>query len=71
MWNIYRKNGWVLNPNDKVVNGILKGLERNNGECPCHNNSFDRHCPCTNYTERDICCCGLYLKVDNKAIIND
>lgn len=37
MITILRKEGWVLNPNDKVVNGILKMVERNNGECPCHN----------------------------------
>ena len=46
MIQIYRKEGWVLNPNDKVVNGIFKMVERNNGECPCHNNSEDKHCPC-------------------------
>ena len=25
---------YVINPNEKVVNGILRGLERNNGHCP-------------------------------------
>ena len=34
---ILRKVGWDLNPNDKVVNAILKRCEANNGECPCHN----------------------------------
>ena len=33
----YIKDGFILNPNEKVVNGILKGLERNGGHCPCHN----------------------------------
>lgn len=36
---ILRKVGWDLNPNDKVVNAILKRCEANNGECPCHNDS--------------------------------
>lgn len=63
MIQIYRKEGWVLNPNDKVVNGIFKMVERNNGECPCHNDSEDKHCPCSDYRENDICHCGLYLKV--------
>jgi ferredoxin-thioredoxin reductase catalytic subunit len=41
MTQIFRKEGWMLNPNDKVVNAILKGVERNNGECPCHNDGYD------------------------------
>ena len=28
MTQIFRKEGWMLNPNDKVVNAILKGVER-------------------------------------------
>ena len=30
MVHIYRKEGWVLNPNDKIVNAILKRCEINN-----------------------------------------
>lgn len=56
------KEGWKLNPNIKVVNGIMKGLERNNGECPCHNNSEDKKCPCSDYREKDICHCSLFVK---------
>ena len=62
MIQIYRKEGWKLNPNDKVVNAILRRCEMNNGECPCHNNSVDKHCPCSDYRENDICHCGLYVK---------
>ena len=64
MIQIFRKQGWILNPNDKVVNGILKMVERNDGECPCQNDSEDKHCPCSNYQLKDICHCGLYLKVE-------
>jgi ferredoxin-thioredoxin reductase catalytic subunit len=65
MIQILRKEGWQLNPNDKVVNGILKMVERNNGECPCHNpgeTAEDRMCPCKEYRENDTCHCSLYLK---------
>ena len=62
MVEIYRKKGWKLNPNDKVVNAILRRCEMNNGECSCHNNSVDKHCPCSDYRENDICHCGLYVK---------
>ena len=53
MTQIFRKEGWMLNPNDKVVNAILKGVERNNGECPCHNDGYDKHCPCSDYREKE------------------
>lgn len=57
------KDGWQLNPNEKVVNGIMRGLERCNGLCPCNNNSEDKRCPCSNYREHDCCCCKLYIKI--------
>lgn len=71
MVTILRKEGWILNPNDKVVNGVLKMVERNNGECPCHNTGTDKHCPCSDYRENDICHCGLYLKVSKAPQVSD
>lgn len=65
MIQILRKQGWILNPNDKVVNAILKRCEANDGECPCHNEGEtreDRLCPCKSYREKDKCCCNLYIK---------
>ena len=56
------REGFMLNPNEKVVNGIIKGLNRNEGECPCDNNSEDKMCPCRNYRLHDHCCCTLYVK---------
>ena len=65
MITINRKEGWILNPNDKIVNAILNRVEKNNGECPCDNTGEtreDRLCPCKNYIENDYCCCSLYVK---------
>ena len=62
MVKIYRKEGFDLNPNDKIVNSIFKRVENNNGECPCHNNSIDKKCQCSDYRDNDICHCGLYIK---------
>lgn len=59
---ILRKEGWELNPNDKIVNNILKRIEANDGICVCHNESTDPHCPCTDYREKDCCHCTLYIK---------
>ena len=59
------KPGFILNPDDRVVNSIIKGLNRCDGECPCANTGVtaeDRLCPCKNYREKGYCCCHLYLK---------
>lgn len=65
MVNIYRKEGWTLNPNDKIVNAILKRIEHNAGECPCENSGklrAERLCPCKDYVQNDICHCTLYIR---------
>lgn len=64
MIQILRKPGFILNPNDKVVNSILKRCEANDGICPCvhPDNDGDLHCPCESYRLRDKCCCTLYIK---------
>lgn len=56
------KDGWKLNPNEKFVTNIIRGINRCDGECPCNNNSEDKHCPCSNYRLHDHCCCKLYVK---------
>lgn len=69
-FKIYRKEGWILNPDDKVVNGILKGIARNAGHCPCNNKysgTGDAICPCKAYREEDCCCCTLYLLMKGKT----
>ena len=66
MIKIFRKEGWELNPNDKIVNGIFKRLEATEGECPCMNDGAtkeDRMCPCVSYLEKDKCCCNLYVRI--------
>lgn len=57
------KDGFTLNPNDKIVSSLTRMIERNNGNCPCSGNtSKDTHCPCSNYRNHNECTCGLYLK---------
>ena len=64
---IIRKEGWDLNPNDDIVNSILRRCEANDGFCPCVHNTDnyegkDLFCPCTDYLKKDNCICGLYVK---------
>lgn len=63
--DILIKEGWMLNPDEKVVNGIRRGVERCGGECPCNNpykGTPDAICPCKDYRENDHCCCTLYVR---------
>ena len=57
------KEGFQLNPNKKVVNAIIKGINRCGGDCPCNNTSDEVKCPCSNFRLKDMCCCGLYVKI--------
>lgn len=57
--------GFVLNPSEKVVNEVIKALNKNEGECPCDNpgkEKADRMCPCKCYREDGKCCCSLYVE---------
>lgn len=56
------REGWILNPNEKIVNGIIRGLNRCKGQCPCQNDSEDKTCPCSNYRADIKCCCSLYIR---------
>lgn len=67
MIQILRKEGWDLNPNDKIVNAILKRIEMNNGLCPCDNPGkllSDKICPCKEYRENNVCHYTLYVRKD-------
>ena len=60
------KEGWQLNPNEKIVKAIERGVLRNDGEFPCANPGWTREerlCPCKSYLENDKCCCNLYVKL--------
>lgn len=70
MIQILRKDGWKLNPSDKIVNAIIKRIEANSGECPCENPGktvYERLCPCKEYRENNICHCTLYVKEDGES----
>lgn len=76
-----RKNGFSLNPNKEAVEGIIKGLLRNEEKygqryCPCRrvtgNLEEDRKsvCPCQ-FMSKEIetqgrCFCGLFQKKNEK-----
>lgn len=69
--------GFALNPNEKIVEGIIKGLKRNEGKhgakyCPCRRVTGDKEkdkniiCPCIYHKEEIAndgrCHCMLFVK---------
>lgn len=69
LFKICRIDGFELNPNDKVVNTLLRRLEKTEGECPCHHEEWnentpaeDKQCPCSTYRNGGGCHCTLYLR---------
>ena len=58
--------GYILNPNTRVVEGVVKRIESvTQGNCPCvpsNTWSNDTLCPCLYYREGNGCHCGLYIK---------
>ena len=70
MIEIYRKEGWKLNPNDRVVNAILRRCEKCDGLCPCTHDSENyknkkKKRPCTENKIKNVCECGLYVLDEN------
>ena len=66
---ILRKEGYEINPDDKIVNDIFRMLEKNEGHCPCHHPEREGHdqCPCTDWIKNSKCYCGLYVKKNNEC----
>ena len=74
-----KKNGWVLNPDKKILDTVIRGLVRNRkkfGEqyCPCRLRSGDDEkdraiiCPCIYHRDEIAkdghCHCQLYFRKD-------
>lgn len=69
-------HGWNLNPNEKIVQTVLNGLNKNIEKygfpyCPCRiQKIFDFICPCI-YANNEIngngsCKCHLFVKESEK-----
>jgi ferredoxin-thioredoxin reductase catalytic chain len=74
-----RKNGWVLNPDEKILSTVIRGLARNEQKsgrryCPCRLRSGDEEkdknivCPCICHRDEIAkdghCHCQLYYRKD-------
>ena len=66
VWGNNGDNKFILNPDEKTVEKILKACWRNGGLCPCYPGASDigdvnRFCPCQDFREKKVCHCNLYL----------
>ena len=53
----------TINPNQKVVDAIVKRIELRDGYCPCRvKENNDTICPCLDMRKIGHCCCKLYLE---------
>lgn len=58
--------GYRINPDKKLVNIIMEGLQRKKGHCPCRINEDDSTlCPCDEFLKDGICKCKLYITIDD------
>lgn len=54
-----------INPNKKLVNTIMEGLQRKNGHCPCRLNVDETTlCPCDEFIKTGICKCKLFIPLE-------
>ena len=62
---ITRIPGFDINPNDVIVNDVLKQLDLNHGHCPTLVKDRVGHdqCPCSAYLQDKTCYCGLYVSI--------
>ena len=56
--------GYWLNPDADYVAGIIKGIYKREGHCPCRVNIDDTTlCPCDEFVTEGICKCELFIPV--------
>ena len=54
-----------INPNKKLVDTIMEGLQRKDGHSPCRLNVDDTTlCPCDEFVKDGICKCKLFIPIE-------
>ncbi|MDR0513683.1 MAG: hypothetical protein LBG81_00785 [Coriobacteriaceae bacterium] len=57
--------GYHLNPDADYVAGIIKGIQKREGHCPCRVNKDDTTlCPCDEFVAEGICKCELFIPLE-------
>lgn len=62
--------GYRLNPNPEYVAGIMKGIQKRGGHCPCRVNMDDTTlCPCDEFVNEHICKCDLFIPMEEAEAV--
>jgi ferredoxin-thioredoxin reductase catalytic subunit len=57
-----------INPNKKLVDVIIEGLQKKDGHCPCRINVDDTTlCPCDEFIKDGICKCKLFIPIEKSV----
>lgn len=55
--------GYKINPNASHAKGIIEGLLKKDGYCPCKVEKTEENlCPCNEFLETGNCHCRLWVK---------
>ena len=55
--------GYKINPDEKHVDSIIKGLKAKEGYCPCKVQKVEGNlCPCDEFITTGECHCKLWVK---------
>lgn len=62
-----KENGVHLNPDERVIEMLVRALEKNGGYCPCRvGKSLDNVCPCVSHLDEikknGHCHCFLFVR---------
>jgi ferredoxin-thioredoxin reductase catalytic subunit len=58
--------GFKLNTDLEYVTGIIKGISKKDGHCPCRLNTDESTlCPCDEFITDGDCKCNLFIKEDD------
>ncbi|MCL2826933.1 MAG: hypothetical protein FWD72_05965 [Eggerthellaceae bacterium] len=61
--------GYWLNPDADYAAGIIKGIYKRKGHCPCRVNIDDTTlCPCDEFMSAGICACELFIPIENEDV---
>ena len=60
---VLKNENMKFNDNTKLVEKLIKALEKTNNYCPCIvKKEPDTICPCRKMREENECICGLYVR---------
>lgn len=65
----FEAEGYEINKDKRYVEGILDGIKKKEGYCPCQVGKAEgAKCPCEHFEYMGHCCCKMFLKKEQKEV---